>query len=100
MTLRKLDFSMKLEEEISLDPSLHIRDTQSWVLTSKGIYFVPAEAPRSVRFFDFVTKRARAVFESIHSLRTGLSISPDGRWILYSQEDDPSGDLMIVNSPL
>jgi hypothetical protein len=27
----------------------------------------------------------------------GLSLSPDGRWILYSQIGDASGDIMLVD---
>jgi Tol biopolymer transport system component len=100
VTLRRLALPGQLGSESTVDPSLHIRDTQSWVLTSRGIYFVPAEAPRAVRFFDFATRRTRTVFESTRNLRTGLSISPDGRWILYSQEDELNGDVMIVDSPL
>jgi hypothetical protein len=27
----------------------------------------------------------------------GISVSPDGRWILYSQMGDASGDIMFVD---
>jgi len=28
----------------------------------------------------------------------GLNVSPDGRWLLYSQVDRNSGDLMLVEN--
>jgi hypothetical protein len=46
---------------------------------SGGIYFVPAEAPKSVRYFEFASKQIRPVFEVDKDFDTGLSISPDGR---------------------
>ena len=34
-----------------------------WTLSPSGIYFVPAEAPRSLRYFDFATRQLRPIFE-------------------------------------
>jgi Tol biopolymer transport system component len=95
-TLKKVALSGQPGTESEIDPSLRVNASQSWLLSSTGIYFVPAESPRSVRFFEFVSRRVRTIFESDHALRTGFSISPDGRWILYSQLSDPTGDIMLV----
>ena len=62
-----------------------------------GIYFVPAEAPRSLRYFDFATRQIRPIFEVDKDFGSGLSVSPDGRWILYSQVGDVSSDIMLVD---
>ena len=70
---------------------------EAWTLTSGGIYFVPAESPRSVRYFDFATKQIRPVFDVDKDFNCGLSVSPDGRWILYSQDDDVNSDIMLVD---
>jgi len=43
------------------------------------------------------TKMSQPIFEVDRDLGGGLSVSPDGRWILYSQEGVPSGDIMLVN---
>ena len=53
-----------------------------WALSTGGIYFVPAEAPRSLRYFDFATRQIRPIFEVDKDFGSGLSISPDGRWII------------------
>jgi Tol biopolymer transport system component/DNA-binding winged helix-turn-helix (wHTH) protein len=67
-----------------------------WSLTPRGIYFVPAEAPRSVRYFDFATRQIHPIFEMDGDFSFGLSVSPDGRWILYSQIGDVNSDIMLV----
>src|ERR1700722_11134972 len=54
-----------------------------WTTT---LYFVPAEARRSVRYFDFASKQIRPIVEVDKGLGTGLSVSSGGRWILYSQD--------------
>jgi Tol biopolymer transport system component/DNA-binding winged helix-turn-helix (wHTH) protein len=67
-----------------------------WALSPGGIYFVPAEAPRSLRYFDFATKQLRPIFDLDKYFGSGLSVSPDGRWIIYSQIADNS-DIMLVD---
>jgi Tol biopolymer transport system component/DNA-binding winged helix-turn-helix (wHTH) protein len=68
-----------------------------WSLSSGGTYFVAADAPRSVRYFDFATGQIRPVFEGNKDFGSGLSVSPDGRWMLYSQVDDVNSDIMLVD---
>jgi len=66
-----------------------------WTITSGGIYFVPADEPKSLHYFDLKTKRVRQVFEVDKVFGRGLSVSPDGRWILYSQMDEGNSDIML-----
>jgi Tol biopolymer transport system component len=83
-----------------------------WTLVPGGIYFVsstaanssrqfsfdtPADAPRTVWYFDFGTKQVRQIFKAEKVFNSGLSISPDGLWILYTQEDQGSSDIMLVD---
>ena len=74
-----------------------LRAAELWTLSREGIYFVPADAPRSLRYFDFATRQIRPIFEVDKDFSSGLSVSPDGRWILYSQVGDESGDIMLVD---
>jgi hypothetical protein len=62
-----------------------------------GIYFVPAEAPRSLRYFDLATRQVLPIFEVDKFFGSGLSVSPDGRWILYTLVGDVNSDIMLVD---
>jgi Tol biopolymer transport system component len=83
------------ESEVEGLPRL--RSSRIWTLSPGGIYFVPAEAPKSLRFFDFASKKIRPIFEADKYFGSGLSVSPDGRWVLYSQAGDENSDIMLVD---
>jgi Tol biopolymer transport system component/DNA-binding winged helix-turn-helix (wHTH) protein len=74
-----------------------INDENQWVVVTGGVYFVPAQAPKSLCYFDFATKRTRVVFENQMPLADGLSLSPDGRTLLYSQTDEENTDIMLAD---
>ena len=83
------------ESEVEGLPSLS--SSGLWTLSPGGIYFVPADESRSLRYFDFASKQIRPILEADKDFSTGLSVSPDGHWILYSQKGDASGDIMLVD---
>jgi serine/threonine protein kinase/Tol biopolymer transport system component len=69
----------------------------NWALVQKGVYFFPAEDFRTLNYFDFASKRARPVGKVRGGVFFGSSVSPDGRYILYAQLDQPRSDIMLVN---
>ena len=71
-------------------------DRSHYTIVPKGIYFVPAEDSKSIRFFDFATGRVHPVFQLSKENMNGLSVSPDGRWILYTQVSGENADIMLV----
>lgn len=95
-TLKKTALSSQPGTESEVDGLPRLRASSLWTLSPGGIYFVPAEAPRSVRYFDLASKQTRQIFEADKNFDSGLSVSPDGRWILYTQEDANS-DIMLVD---
>jgi len=53
--------------------------------------------PISVQYLDFASRRLRQIFEVDRGFGTGLSISSDGRWMIYSQDRSVTGDIMLVD---
>jgi len=68
-----------------------------WTLTPRGVYFVPAEAHTSLHYFDFATRQSRESFAQETGFYLGLSVSPDGRWVLYPLAQ-PTSDIMLVEN--
>jgi len=69
-----------------------------WTLAKSGIFFVPAEAPKSLRYFDFRTGTGRELFAAEKDFAGGLSVSPDGRYLLFSQVDEANSDIVLVRN--
>ena len=96
-TLKQFDLLAQPGTESKVAGMPRIKEAELWTLSRGGIYFVPAEAPRSLRYFDFATGQMRPIFEVDKDFSNGLSVSPDGRWILYSQVGDENSDVMLVD---
>jgi serine/threonine protein kinase/Tol biopolymer transport system component len=60
-----------------------------------GIYYIS----RSVlQFFDFSTGMSKPILPIERPTHLGLAVSPDERWLLYSQFDRSGSDLMLVDN--
>ncbi|HEV8486868.1 MAG TPA: LpqB family beta-propeller domain-containing protein [Blastocatellia bacterium] len=88
----------------TLIPELQeVRNYRYWVVAESGIYFVPEKTvPRpTINFFNFATGKVTQVATPERPPvygPGGLAVSPDGRWILYAQEDQTSSDIMLVTN--
>jgi Tol biopolymer transport system component len=76
----------------------------NWSVTSTGIYYfdfaVPPASPKLVKFYSFETGKVSqvgTVESTVSADFSGLSVSPDGRWLLYSHISTTSSDLMLVD---
>ena len=50
-----------------------------------------------MRFFDFASRKIRDVFTLDKDFDDGFSVSPDGRYMLYSQSDEVNADIMVMD---
>jgi len=78
-------------------------DWSRFALTAGGIYFMPVRPPLTtttgdypIEFFSFSDDRIRTVAKLEKPPFLGLTVSPDGRRLLYSQIDQSGMDLMLV----
>ena len=73
----------------------------NWALTRDGIYFLKDEPPNGkIYFFDFATKKTIPIFalEKPAPLYGGLAVSPDGRSLLFNQQDFWDFHIMLVKN--
>ena len=50
-----------------------------------------------MRHFEFATRKIKDVFTLSKDFDYGISVSPDGRYILYSQVDEVNADIMVMD---
>jgi Tol biopolymer transport system component len=74
-------------------------------IVDNGVFFVPAGgtgAGSSLQFLSFATNKVRPVANFEKPLSSsglgGVSVSPDGRWVLYTQFDQSGSELMLVEN--
>jgi len=73
---------------------------ESWTVTVRGIYFTSSSStPSTINFYDFATRTIQPLcnLPQPPTPSGGLSVSPDGRWVLYTQTDDAQSDIMLAN---
>ncbi|HEY1340993.1 MAG TPA: hypothetical protein VGF59_25955 [Bryobacteraceae bacterium] len=92
----------RLPGETLVMPSLHPLMWGNWALGANGIYYL--DYPDSgdgarLQFFDFRAGAGRTIAPLSHRPvvgDTGLAVSPDEKWILYSQVDRAGSDIMLA----
>ena len=81
--------------------SIHFRN---FAIVPEGIYFIPVpdfaepDWAFSIRFLDSAGGRVELISQLPRNVypRWGLSVSPDRTSVLYSQLDNASSDLMLI----
>ncbi|MSO21757.1 MAG: DUF5050 domain-containing protein [Acidobacteria bacterium] len=88
------------EESLVLDS---LSDPQKFVVMDQGIYFILASGDRffsnaSIQFYNFASGKTQLIAKLEKPAHVGLTVSPDRRWILYTQNDESGSDLMLVEN--
>jgi eukaryotic-like serine/threonine-protein kinase len=80
----------------------NLSSLRNLIIVSRGIYFVPQQVTAlgsSIEFLDFATNHTKRVARFGKSFGIGgLSLSPDGRWMLYSKADQVGSELRLVEN--
>ena len=76
---------------------------EAWSPFGSGIYFLRDNNGKAeIDFFDLKTENVRRVFVLEKSPAVGwmggLPVSSDGKWLLFSQVDEQSSDLMMIEN--
>jgi hypothetical protein len=79
-----------------------VSDYLDLAIVEGGVVFVPTSNRVSLQFFSFATNNIRllANFDRPIALSdsAGLSVSPDGRWILCTHFEQAGSELMLVEN--
>jgi Tol biopolymer transport system component len=69
-----------------------------FTVTQHGIYFSRPDPPHYwIEFLSFATGRTSRITETKSGV-FGMAVSPDNRWLLYTQVDGYASDLMLVEN--
>lgn len=89
------------EESLVLERELKL---QSFTVWRQNLFYVPERVDEtlSIERYDLVRGEASTFLEPSPGALVGkygrISVSPDGRWILYPQEDGKGSDIMLVEN--
>jgi Tol biopolymer transport system component/DNA-binding winged helix-turn-helix (wHTH) protein len=75
--------------------------SRSFFVAVKGVYFTTPRSPAgefSIQCLNTATGKVNAVATMAGRPGGGLSVSPDGRFMLYAQSDSAGQDLMLVEN--
>ena len=88
------------ESMVDAMPALRSEGYEWWPSES-GIYFyLDTGIKTDLDFLDLRTSRIHRIytFDKPPDRWGGLSVSPDGKWLLYSRTDEAASDLMLVEN--
>jgi hypothetical protein len=73
----------------------------NFAVLDRGLYFTPPRGENSesvVQFLDFATGAIKTIYPIDKTIDLGLTVSPDGHYVLWSQIDHQGSNLMLVEN--
>jgi Tol biopolymer transport system component len=71
----------------------------NWCLFGQGAYLIDRQGNETrLQFFNFVTGKTTTVARNLGDVSSGLTVTPDGRTILFTRVDAYADDLMLVEN--
>ena len=79
-----------------------LRFFDEWYPVVGGVYFIANDGlKQAIEFYDLRTQEIHQIYvleKPPQPWGSGLSVSPDRTWLLYSQVDESMSDLMLVEN--
>ncbi len=91
----------KGEDEQPIHDLSEVGGWRSWSVTPDGIYFTSflPQIPLDIKFYDFTTKQTKKIV-SVNkpplTYYSNLSVSNDGKRILYARQDQTTAEIMLA----
>ena len=89
---------------VSAGSEQHVLDSvyaRAFAVADRGIYFIERsdeENTYALKFFEFSTHRTTHLMPIKETPNLGLSASSDGRYVLYTLNEETNTDLVLVNN--
>jgi Tol biopolymer transport system component len=86
-------------------PGMPLLDyAEAWAVAPGGVYYTTTtNGAAALEFYDFVKRATRRIAPLPKTPSPGgglgLSVSHDGRWLLYTQAGEAQSDIMIMDNP-
>jgi len=89
--------------EMPLENMPRVRYEDTWAASTTGIYYTDSSStPVVLNFYEFTSHSTRRVMilkqTPVPFGTAGIAVSPDGRWLLYTQVEDDQSELLLAPS--
>jgi hypothetical protein len=75
-----------------------LADAFLWTPGKNGIYFVAADKPKTISYFDFPTGAARDLFTAPNVATDGLSVPNDEKSVLVTLQGEKHSEIMLAEA--
>jgi len=70
-----------------------------WCLSDKGMYFInESDGIHSIDYYENNTDQIKRILNVGKKTIGYLTISPNGKWLVYTQLDQSEGDIILVKN--